>query len=399
MNNKNNKNIYYVCSVNTPLYEKHIGENLFIGAAYNKVSRIVLSLRLCGASGVILSLPVLNKSSSKHWVKRYVFKENKYIVVMLRTHIYPLIRRTAGLFQLAFFCFLKVNKEERVIFYNISPEYLLGLFVLRLKNNPGFLDIEDAPRNDEAGLIGYLNRASFSIAKLLCNKKFIVASSAIANNLKLESNDACIISGVFRDDLKIQSSEKKFNGKLKVLLGGCLSHDTGVGVFCEALKLLSDEYSHYQDKIEFVVTGYGTDEYINDIESSIKKSCFNGVVKYNLTHEEYNECLLTADVSLCLKLPDTEMGQTTFPSKVIEICSSGALLISTKVSDVPNLFMDKKSALFLDEATAVNLVSALIWSVDNRERVKEIAAEGQRVSENKFSMISIGNRLLNFIYN
>ena len=59
-----NKNIYYICSVNSPLYGKYINEKLFIGAAYNKVSCLVLALRKCGYKGCIISLPALNKRTS-----------------------------------------------------------------------------------------------------------------------------------------------------------------------------------------------------------------------------------------------------------------------------------------------------------------------------------------------
>ena len=394
-----NKNIYYICSVNSPIYGKRINEKLFIGAAYNKVCYLVIALRKCGHKGYIISLPVLNKRAGNFCsTNRHVFKENKHAVVMLKTHAFPFIRRLIGLFQFAFFCLIKVSKNDRVIFYNISPEYLLALFVLRLKNNPGFLDIEDADWNDENDLINYINRFSFSIAKLLCNKKFIVASNGIADISKIEPKNACVINGVFRDDLKMLSFEDKTNRKLRVLLGGSLSHNTGVDIFCQTLELLSDKYSNYQHKIEFVVTGYGDNEDLKNIEDCLNKSCFSSLVEYNLTQEHYNEHLLSADIGLCLKLPDSKMGQTTFPSKIIEICSSGALLVSTKVSDVPSLFVHKKNALLLDKASASDLALTLIWSVDNISSVKKIASEGQRISEENFSLASVGNKLLNFIY-
>ena len=146
------------------------------------------------------------------------------------------------------------------------------------------------------------------------------------------------------------------------------------------------------------MTGYGDDKYLKKIEDCLNKSCFSSLVEYNLTQENYNKHLLRADVGLCLKLPDSKMGQTTFPSKVIEICSSGALLVSTKVSDVPSLFVNKKNALLLDKASAKDLALTLIWSVDNISSVKKIATEGQRITEEKFSLASVGRRLLNFIY-
>ena len=394
-----NNNIYYICSVNSPIYAKRIDKKLFIGAAYNKVSCLVKALRECGHKGYIVSLPLLNKRAGKLYsTKRHVFRENKHAVVMLKTHFIPFIRRLIGLFQFAFFCLIKVSKNDRVIFYNISPEYLLALFVLRLKNNSGFLDIEDADWNDENDLINYLNRFSFSIANLLCNKKFIVASNGIAELSKIEPENACVINGIFRDDLKMLSFKNKTNRKLRVLIGGSLSHNTGVDIFCETLELLSDKYSNYQNKIEFVVTGYGDDEDLKNIEDCLNKSSFSSLVEYNLTQEDYNERLLSADIGLCLKLPDSKMGQTTFPSKVIEICSSGALLVSTKVSDVPSLFIHKKNALLLDKASASDLALTLIWSADNMKSVKRIASEGQRISEENFSLASVGSSLLSFIY-
>ena len=148
----------------------------------------------------------------------------------------------------------------------MSPEYLLALFILRLKNNPGFLDIEDADWNDEKNLINYINRFSLRIAKFLFNKKFIVASSGIAKISNIKTQNACVINGFFRDDLKMLSFEDKTNTKIRVLLGGTLSHNTGVNIFCDTIELLSNKYSNYQHKIEFVVTGYGDDKYLKKIE-------------------------------------------------------------------------------------------------------------------------------------
>jgi len=83
-----NKNIYYICSVNSPIYAKRIDKKLFIGAAYNKVSCLVKALRECGHKGYIVSLPVLNKRAGKLYsTKRHVFRENKHAVVMLKTHL------------------------------------------------------------------------------------------------------------------------------------------------------------------------------------------------------------------------------------------------------------------------------------------------------------------------
>ena len=393
-----NKNIFYFCSINTPAYEERVNEKLFVGAAHNKVSRLVEAFRFCRYKGSIISLPVLNKESGNlKTIKKHVFKENNYAVVMLRTFSFPLIRRLFGMFQITLFCLKKVSKNDRVIFYNIAPEYLIALLVLKLKKNPGFLDIEDALLNDN-NLISYINNFSFSIAKLFCNKKVIVASRGIANILEIKPKNTCVINGVFRDDLKVISSESKNKKKLKVLLGGSLSQDTGVDIFCEALKLLSDKYSNYRHKIEFIVTGYGVGKYLKTVENCLNQSCFSSSIKFNLTHEQFNECLLTADIGLCLKLPDNRMGQTTFPSKVIEICSSGALLLSTKVSDVPHLFSHKENALLLENASASDLALNLIWSADNKNVVKKIASEGQKISEEKFSLATSGSRLLNFIY-
>ena len=73
-------------------------------------------------------------------------------------------------------------------------------------------------------------------------------------------------------------------------------------------------------------------------------------------------------------------------------------MLSTKVSDVPHLFSHKENALLLENASASDLALNLIWSADNKNVVKKIASEGQKISEEKFSLATSGSRLLNFIY-
>ena len=70
-----NKNVFYFCSINTPAYEMRINEKLFVGAAHNKVSRLVEAFRFCGYKGSIISLPVLNKEAGNlKSIKKHVFK-------------------------------------------------------------------------------------------------------------------------------------------------------------------------------------------------------------------------------------------------------------------------------------------------------------------------------------
>jgi spore maturation protein CgeB len=102
-------------------------------------------------------------------------------------------------------------------------------------------------------------------------------------------------------------------------------------------------------------------------------------------------------VGLCLKLGASELGETTFPSKVIEIASAGMLLLTTRVSDVPRLFSDEE-ALYLSSETPLDLANAIHWLLAHREQAAAMASRGAIQIQAVCAQSRVGRDLKNFFF-
>lgn len=384
--------IFYFCSINSKSYEQNVGHKLHIGAATNKVLSIISALRYNMCKAYSVSLPVLGYNSNHKKFSSKVLHENNIPMIFLPVYSHPLLRRLHGIFIFAFFCLRHVRHQDKVIIYNYVPEYILSLLILRLKGNPALIDIEDAPLPTNKNLKELINKITFKITKILCQKRYITVSEQIAKNLKLFSY--CVIYGASKQFLPT----KKINTSYRFIYGGTLCHDTGLDLFCEALKYLFYHKPTNNLPVEFIVTGFGGESQIESLQNALKGTYISIEINHNITPTQYQKILRSCHAGLALKLPNTEVGSTTFPSKIIEITSSGLLLISTSTSDVPLIFSDKNTAIIIEETTAKNLGDNLIWVIENIDYSISISDRGNKLAAKLFSEQLIGEKIKQFIF-
>ena len=117
----------------------------------------------------------------------------------------------------------------------------------------------------------------------------------------------------------------------------------------------------------------------------------------NISRQEYVSAVQHAHVGLALKLPSSDLADTTFPSKVIELASVGLLVLSTRVSDVPILFKDD-GAIYLDSEEPSKLASSLLWVLENRMLAAQIANKGQSYIMQTCGQEGVGRSLRVFLF-
>ena len=159
------------------------------------------------------------------------------------------------------------------------------------------------------------------------------------------------------------------------LLGGSLLRETGVFLLINAVKILNSEYSSYKGKIIIDITGYG--DAVEELAQLSMKEGQGWVVFHGrVSLEQYNHLLKRSHVGLCLKLPSSEMGAVTFPSKTIEIASFGKLLLTTKLGDVSDVF-GKDGACYLSVESGEQLADMLVSIVEDPLASMRTAQIGQ----------------------
>ena len=109
---------------------------------------------------------------------------------------------------------------------------------------------------------------------------------------------------------------------LRVHYGGTLISDTGIDLFCKTVKYLSSIHTIDKRPMHFYVTGTGQLSKIADLQDNIKHNQWIKIFQFeNLPYNDYLDLLNSCHVSLSLKKPYTQISETTFPSKAIEITS------------------------------------------------------------------------------
>jgi len=150
------------------------------------------------------------------------------------------------------------------------------------------------------------------------------------------------------------------------------------------------------EDLEFVVTGKG--DMATSLQALAARDGFPKV-KFlgSVSRVDYVRAVQRAHVGMALKLPSSDLADTTFPSKVIELASVGLLVLSTRVSDVPTLFRED-GAIYLNNEDPKELAERLLWLIRNREAVAQTAMRGQAYIDEICSPQKVGLLLKAFFF-
>jgi glycosyltransferase involved in cell wall biosynthesis len=184
---------------------------------------------------------------------------------------------------------------------------------------------------------------------------------------------------------------RQWEPPLRVLLSGHLSVETGVRNFGAALSLLKREARGALESFRFTIVGSG--ELAGELKE-IAETSYDGRLEFRgrISDSEYQELLRISHIGLCLKMPEHAMGQTTFPSKVIEFATWGLLVVSHKVSDVALLFPED-GAFLLDEPTPQALAEVLQNIAERPSYAASRAIRGQMAVRDRLQPRKVATEL------
>ncbi len=381
--------IFYVA----PVAVEARAQETDIPALRNKVLGVCAAIRMAGGRPVVVS--ALSNSRDIGFTRpARLGRIGRIPAVRAFSRSRAGIKRVVSAFSLLIVIATVARRTDRVLLYNFFPEYFLLAAWCWLIRNPAIIDIEDAPRRDEPGLRGLMTRVSFRWLRPLCADRSLIVSERLAHNLKLDH--FLTVYGVSSHFDGRADPELRFRGEsLRIGYGGSLTRETGADLLCSALGLL---VRYNSDKpLHFFITGKDVPSAFDEWAAVTAQS--TGIRVHVLRHlsmDEYRTLAASFDVGLCLKLPTEEMGLTTFPSKVIEVAANGSLLCTTAVSDVPLIF-DSRTAAILKGETPEELVDQLIAINDDRDSSRRRAVAGRALVEQRFSSVTVGTAIRDFL--
>lgn len=390
--------MFYFGMVNTKAYIASIGAEAFVGAGACKMASVVSALRLAGRRAILVSLPFVGTGVRADFFLVRVIHGDGFPSVFLPARRSPALRKVFGIFAMAWFALRGVRSGDTVLFYNHAVEYLLALLVLRLRGVVVFQDIEDVPCNEDIGFRGLLNRLGYGLMFLLSAPCKVTASNQIGRALGLTQFFA--VQGIAAGRATKISTGKwvqlAAGGPLRVHFGGTLIPSTGLDLFWATVKRLKQLGAADVRAIEFFVTGLDGSHRVQNIASCLSTDNLRVNVYPSVDRAAYLALLDSCHAGLSLRNPDAEISNTTFPSKVIEIASHGLALVTTKVSDVGDIFSDAEAWL-LPDYTAGALAGVLRYMAGNPAEVRQRAAAGQALVHSRFAPLAVGRALAAFL--
>jgi glycosyltransferase involved in cell wall biosynthesis len=385
--------LVYLCNAIDEITCRERGINSDSPAATQKVIQIASALAEAGVQPIILSLGRGRQYGSWRWHPAHVRRTGRQVVLYapfldapLLTHVVTMICLLPLVWRLK----RKASDGIAMLAYNWLPHYLLALELGRKLGYRLFLDLEDGHVPSMPSIRGRLARAAGKRINVLCKDGAILATSSLETQYP-ESRTMCCygVAG-------LPGPVRPWSGKLRVLLGGTLQQDTGAGLFIDAVAELRRREDPALADLEFIVTGKGA---MAQAIEALETAGVHPQVQFKgrLSRQAYLEMLDGVHVGLSLKLGSSELGDTTFPSKVIEIASAGLLLLTTRVSDVPQLFSEDE-AVYLTSETYLELADAIHWLLGNREQAAAMAKRGADRVQDVCAQSHVGRDFRNFLF-
>ena len=386
--------VYYFAPASTDRINAAHGVQLDVPAARNKVLGVCSALTSAGVEAAVVTSVI-----PLPW-HRLLSKPRTEVEKGIPLIIVPVIgsyvtKRITAAVGLLLFTLRTVRRDDRVIFYNFYPEYIFPAFYLWLLGNPAIMDMEDGPILQDKSLISRVTRLVYPILDKLCAKRRITVSHHLAQRLGYtEYIPVYGVAGFF--DAKTSSRERFFGEDLHVLFGGNIMASTGADLFVDTVRLLRAR--HPQARLHVHVTGYYDREKMTALAEegdggARLKLTLHGIIAM----DDYHALAGTCAVGLCLKLPSHSVGQTTFPSKVVEIAAMGMALVTMDVSDVRSIF-GADGAVVLRDETPEELALRLVDLARDRDAAAALAQTGQAIVRETLSCEKVGAQLRAFLF-
>ncbi len=384
---------FFFAPIVLPLYNARQAQRFVVGAAAQKVAGMAAAVRTHGLRPVIVSSPIVTASRGRFYFGGFAGRDARLACMYLPAISVRGLNRLFSSFCYLWFACRHVQRHDVVVLYNYFPEYIPLAAWLRWRcgRSRVVLDLEDGPRADEKNLRGRMNRWSLGVLKRLCSERTIVVSHKVAQAMAL--NDVCVINGVCAD---VGPRTRAFGTPILFLYGGTIESATGLDLFDQAVRRFAHTHRELAGDVRFIVSGFGGAAQVAALARDVAPAGVRVDVCQDLGPAEYRQLLEQADVGLSLKMPDNEMGATTFPSKVIELASHGLLVLTTDVSDVSLLF-DANTAVVLRNATPDELASCIAAIAYDPDRYSRIAEDGKRAIGARCGRHEVGAQLAGFL--
>jgi glycosyltransferase involved in cell wall biosynthesis len=386
--------IIFVCNAleDSTRFEREISSDS--PAASKKIFLMAMALKRAGVKVVILSMGRGSQNNDGKYFKSKIVRHRGIPIVYAPFSQKPILSQLISFISLPYLLY-RINNfkgTSTAIFYNRTTAYISALLMSSFIGYRRVLDLEDGEffPNEKLSLHLFYNKCKSILYTRLCNGGTILACRALSSgHIK---NELCYFGAI---EQCVSEISWQSDSSIKFLLGGTVSFDTGAGNLIEAIKILRKKDEIWARKLEFIITGKG-----NCVEHFKKLAIDNTfpIVKVagRLSDKEYSLMLDKCNVGMALKPNTGNLANTTFPSKVIELASSGLLVLTSDISDVRHVLKD--GAIYLNDDSVNTLLKSLKYISQDTYSCIDIAKKGIFHVNESCSMEKAGSNLSEYLF-
>lgn len=296
-----------------------------------------------------------------------------------------------------YFKYKNLIKKENIDLVHINTTYHYVAALAAKKNKVKFIwHLREFLEEDQNAKI-LLKKWGYSLIN--SSSKIICISKAIFNkyeNIFDKDKLEVIYNGI---DIERFYKPKHiiFEGeKAKLLCVGGISESKGQIQLCEAIGMLKQKNSSIN--IELNLVGNCSDENRKKIENIKRKyniSCINILGRKSNPEDYYSK----SDIVFMCSISEA-FGRVT-----VEGMLSGALVIGANTAATAEIIKDKQNGLLYDKYDNANLRDTILYALEHKSQMKEIASEGRKFARENFTaelneknVSKLYNNLLNSNY-
>lgn len=197
-----------------------------------------------------------------------------------------------------------------------------------------------------------------------------------------------------RYGLRLEEYEPKtdyrIDGPVKFLSVASLQRYKGIPFLIEACRLLAEEGIDF----ECAVIGEGEDRF--GLETRIAKAGIGDrfILPGILPHHEVRERFLQSDIFVLPSIIEENGCMEGLPNALIESLALGVPAISTNISGIPELIMDEKTGLVVEQQDGVALAEAMKRMIVDQGLREAVAARGREEVLRKHNIhVNVKNQL------
>ena len=188
--------------------------------------------------------------------------------------------------------------------------------------------------------------------------------------------------------ISVTEGRKKLNDTLQILYAGTYAAKEGVTFLIEGVKQAVGNGC----KCKLLLLGKAP-------QSLREKYCKDDFIEFKgfVSDDELNQLQLESDV-LAMVRTNSIFANYGFPFKLSEYLATGNIVLSTKVSDVEKYLTDKKDAYLIEPENSKAICDAIIHIASNPEEACNVAQNGLKTANDKFTIEVVGKIFVDFLY-